>query len=85
MRKISRFIGKIVLYFVLWSIASVLGYRFLPVHFTPLMGIRVMEQLVDGEKPKVSHRWPYSQVSDNIGVRCLLRRIGVSSITTVLT
>ncbi|HHT29614.1 MULTISPECIES: monofunctional biosynthetic peptidoglycan transglycosylase [Petrimonas] len=67
MRKISRFIGKIVLYFVLWSIASVLGYRFLPVHFTPLMGIRVMEQLVDGEKPKVSHRWvPYSQISDNM-------------------
>ena len=56
-----------MLYFVLWSIASVLGYRFLPVHFTPLMGIRVMEQLVDGEKPKVSHRWvPYSQISDNM-------------------
>ena len=39
----------------------------MPVYFTPLMGIRVVEQIRDKKKPKLLHTWVgYDNMSDNI-------------------
>ncbi|OJV37261.1 MAG: monofunctional biosynthetic peptidoglycan transglycosylase [Bacteroidia bacterium 43-41] len=67
MKKIFRFLIKIILFLFIWSIVSVILYRFVPVYFTPLMGIRVVEQVADGERPKVKHKWVSSgNISDNM-------------------
>ncbi|MDO5665273.1 MAG: monofunctional biosynthetic peptidoglycan transglycosylase [Bacteroidia bacterium] len=64
---ISRILFKITLFFFIWSIGSVILYRFVPVYFTPLMGIRMVQQIADGEKPKVKHKWvSWTKISDNM-------------------
>ena len=67
MRKLSRFLIRIILFFFIWSIGSVILYRFVPVYFTPLMGIRVVQQIADKKKPKIKHKWvSYNEISDNM-------------------
>lgn len=66
-RKLLRFIKKVVIYFFLLSILSVIVLRYVPVFFTPLMGIRIVEQVRDKKKPKLLHSWvAYDNISDNI-------------------
>lgn len=66
-RKLLRFIKKIILYFFLVSILSVIVLRFVPIYFTPLMGIRIIEQIGDKKKPKLLHTWVgYDDISDNM-------------------
>ena len=66
-RKLLRFIKKVVIYFFLLSILSVIVLRYVPVFFTPLMGIRIVEQVRDKKKPKLLHSWvTYDNISDNI-------------------
>ena len=66
-RKLLRFIKKIVIYFFLLSILSVIVLRYVPVFFTPLMGIRIVEQIRNKKKPKLLHTWVgYDNISDNI-------------------
>ena len=70
MKKIVKWIfrtnGKAVLWFLILSIASVVLYRYVPVYFTPLMGIRAVQQIKNGEKPKIKHKWvSYDAISDN--------------------
>ena len=66
-RKLLRFTKKIVIYFFLLSILSVIVLRYVPVFFTPLMGIRIVEQVRDKKKPKLLHSWvTYDNISDNI-------------------
>lgn len=67
MKKIFRFLGKILFCFFILSIESVILFRFLPVYFTPLMGIRVVQQIGRGEKPKIKHKWVSSaKISNNM-------------------
>jgi len=46
----------IISFFAL-SVLGVLYYKWMPVRFTPLMGIRCVQQIMNGEKPKISHQW----------------------------
>lgn len=67
MKKIGRIIGKIILWFFILSIGSVILFRFVPVYFTPLMGIRIVQQVSKGERPKLHHTWrSYNRISDNL-------------------
>ncbi len=67
MRKIVRVLKKIVLWFFILSIGAVIAYRFVPVFFTPLMGIRMVEQIAAGESVKCYHKWvPYNEISDHL-------------------
>lgn len=50
-KKILKFIGKVILYFLGISIGLVILFKFIPVPFTPLMFIRTFEQI--GSKDKV--------------------------------
>ncbi|HQG08108.1 MAG: Penicillin-binding protein 2D [Bacteroidetes bacterium ADurb.BinA261] len=67
MKKIFRFIRKVILWFFILSIGGVILYRFFPVVFTPLMGIRMVQQIAEGEKPVFHHQWvSYNYISDNL-------------------
>jgi monofunctional biosynthetic peptidoglycan transglycosylase len=48
---------RIVVGFLVLSVASVILFRFVPVPFTPLMVIRCAEQLIDGRPLKMSKDW----------------------------
>lgn len=54
---ILRFCLKTVLYFLLFSFLLTLMYRFVPVPFTPLMFIRVVEQKLNGKPMKLKKDW----------------------------
>lgn len=66
-RILLRFIKKTVILFFLLSILSVVAFRYIPVYFTPLMGIRIIEQIRDKKKPTLIHTWvKYDDISDNL-------------------
>ncbi|HAR38580.1 MAG TPA: monofunctional biosynthetic peptidoglycan transglycosylase, partial [Porphyromonadaceae bacterium] len=67
MRKLVRFLAKLILWFFILSIGGVLLFRFVPVYFTPLMGIRTVQSLVQGEPLRLHHKWvPYDHISDHL-------------------
>lgn len=47
----------LVLFFFVFTISGVIIYRVIPVPFTPLMFQRVCEQLADGKKVHLKHKW----------------------------
>ncbi|MBS4039440.1 MAG: monofunctional biosynthetic peptidoglycan transglycosylase [Flavobacteriales bacterium] len=62
--KIFRFLFKAALWFFAISIFLVILFKFVPVPFTPLMGIRAMEQLKNSEEVVYSHDWvPLEEIS----------------------
>ena len=66
-KKILRYIRNIVLFFFISTIAAVVIYRFMPVYITPLMVIRSVQQLFDGESPTWKHTWvPSDKISPNL-------------------
>lgn len=67
LKRIGRFIAKMLLAFFILSIGFVLLYRFVPVVFTPLMFIRVVEQVADGESLKLRREWvSLDEISPNM-------------------
>ena len=67
MKKFWSVIKKIILWFFILSIGAVIVLRFVPVYFTPLMGIRMIEQIKAGEPVKCYHKWvPYNEISDHL-------------------
>ena len=57
MKFIKKFIKWMVVAFFGSTILAVVILRFLPVFFTPLMFIRMYEQLQEGQELKLSHSW----------------------------
>lgn len=56
-RKIAKFIFKLILWFLGLSIGTTILFKFIPVPFTPLMFIRTYEQIVAGDKVIWKHDW----------------------------
>ncbi|MDD4921069.1 MAG: monofunctional biosynthetic peptidoglycan transglycosylase [Bacteroidales bacterium] len=54
---IRRFIKILTILFFASSILAVIVLRFLPVYITPLMVIRTIQQMSEGEKPTFHHQW----------------------------
>lgn len=68
-RKINflKIIRNFILFFFATSILWVLLLRFVPVYFTPLMGIRAVEAMVDGRAHNIQKQWvPMSEISQNM-------------------
>ncbi|MDM1396616.1 monofunctional biosynthetic peptidoglycan transglycosylase [Myroides odoratimimus] len=66
-RKITRFFLKLALLFFGLSIFSVLVFRFVPVPYTPLMFIRLYEQVKDGKPMTLQHKWvPLEDINVNL-------------------
>lgn len=66
---IKRALKWIVGAFFASTILSVIVLRFVPVYFTPLMFIRVAEQMKEGREVKLSHHWvSMEQISSHMPV-----------------
>ena len=47
------------------TILAVVAYRFLPVYVTPLMIIRLVEQMKEGKELRLHHHWvQYQEISE---------------------
>ena len=63
-RKIWIWTRNTILALIALSLFLVVLHRFVPVYFTPLMFIRVFEQLKDDKPAKIDHHWvPLSKIS----------------------
>jgi monofunctional biosynthetic peptidoglycan transglycosylase len=56
-KKILQFLIKCALWFLGISVFFVILFKFVPVPFTPLMGIRALEQKEAGKEMTCSHDW----------------------------
>lgn len=66
-RKIKNIIKWIVAAFFASTILSVVALRWLPVYFTPLMFIRLGQQVKAGEDLKLHHHWvPIDEISPSL-------------------
>lgn len=66
-KKVLRFLWKVALCFFVVSTFLVVVFKFVPVPFTPLMGIRALEQKTDGQEMTCSHDWiPLEEISPNL-------------------
>ena len=67
MRRLWKFLKRLVAFFLVASVLSVVAFRFLPVPLTPLMLIRCCEQMADGKNLKLEHSWiPLDEVAPNL-------------------
>ncbi len=59
-----KYLWRTALLFLALSIISVIFFRWIPIPFTPLMGIRMAEQLTEGKKIKCKKDWePIENIS----------------------
>jgi monofunctional biosynthetic peptidoglycan transglycosylase len=64
MKNILRFIWRIIKWFLILSIASVILFRFVPIPVTPLMLMRCVQQKMDGKEMKLDKQWtPLKDIS----------------------
>jgi len=56
-RFIGRLLKRLAIFFFASTLLAVIVLRFVPVYFTPLMVIRTIQQISDGEKPQLHHHW----------------------------
>ena len=67
MKTVSRWLRNILIFFFTSTILAVVILKYIPVYITPLMLIRAVEQMVDGESPAINHRWvPLERISHNL-------------------
>ena len=66
-KKVIRVLRNILIFFFLSTIFAVVAYKYIPVYVTPLMIIRCGEQMIDGEKPILRHKWvPIEKISKHL-------------------
>ncbi len=66
-KKVLKYFWRATLIFLAASLISVILFRWIPIPFTPLMGIRLVEQLVDGKPFKCKKDWePIENISPNL-------------------
>lgn len=69
LHKIKRFLLWIVVAFFASTILSVVVLRWVPVWFTPLMFIRLGEQISEGRELTLHHHWvPYEEISPSLSL-----------------
>ena len=73
MKRIGRFIKKIIIWIVVAffasTILSVVALRWLPVYFTPLMFIRLGQQVSAGQEMTLHHHWvPLEEISPSLSL-----------------
>ena len=68
-RWLLRALKWLVLFFFSSTILAVVAYRFIPVPLTPLMLIRCVEQVKNGQEVKLHHDWePLENISPHLPV-----------------
>jgi monofunctional biosynthetic peptidoglycan transglycosylase len=67
LKKISRFLGKLLVWFLVLSVFSVIVFKFVPIPFTPLMASRAIDNMMAGKELTFSHDWvSLEQISPNL-------------------
>ena len=67
MKKVSRWLRNILIFFFTSTILAVVILKYIPVYVTPLMLIRCVENVIKGDTPRISHRWiPLDRISHNL-------------------
>lgn len=67
MKYVRGFLKWSIILFVGGSLLSVIAFKYLPVPVTPLMLIRVAQQLKDGREVKLVHHWvPMDSISSSL-------------------
>ncbi len=67
MKKVTRWIRNIMIFFFTSTILSVVILKYIPVYVTPLMLIRAVEQMMDGQDPVIKHYWvPLDRINHNL-------------------
>ncbi len=67
LKKMFRFVLRLVIGFLLLSVVSVIVFRFVPVPFTILMVQRCIEQKADGKEMHLEKDWvPLDKISNNL-------------------
>ena len=67
LNKIKKILKWVVVVFFGSTILSVVALRFIPVYFTPLMFIRLGEQIAKGEEMKMRHSWvPLDEIAPTL-------------------
>ena len=67
MKTLTRWLRNILIFFFTSTILSVMILKYIPVYITPLMLIRAVESVIDGETPVISHEWvPLEKISHNL-------------------
>lgn len=67
LKRIGIFLAKCLMWFFIVSLAWVLLLRFIPVYYSPLMFIRLVEQVKNDEQLKLKHDWvPIEEISRNM-------------------
>ncbi len=65
--KLKHILFRLIVWFFGLSIGSVIVFKFVPVPFTPLMAIRVIENKIVGKEIYFSHDWePIENISNNL-------------------
>lgn len=69
LKKIRIVLKWMVVAFLGSTILAVIALRFIPVYFTPLMFIRLGQQMTKGEELRLRHRWvPLEEISPSLPV-----------------
>ena len=67
MKIVTRWLRNILIFFFTSTILSVVILKYIPVYITPLMLIRAVEQMINGEVPEINHRWvPLEKINHNL-------------------
>ena len=67
MRTITRWLRNILIFFFTSTILAVVILKYIPVYITPLMLIRAVESVINGEPPAINHHWvPLEKISHNL-------------------
>ena len=66
-KRILKCLRNLIIFFFTSSILSVVVLKFMPVYITPLMVIRSVQQLTQGEKLVMQHHWvPKEKISRHL-------------------
>ena len=67
LRKIFRFLKRLLVWFFVLSVFSVIVFRFVPVPFTPLMVSRAIDNISNDDELEFSHDWvSIDKISPNL-------------------
>ncbi len=67
MKTVTRWLRNILIFFFASTILAVVILKYIPVYITPLMLIRAVEQMIDGEAPQIHHHWvPLERINHNL-------------------
>ena len=67
MKSFSRWVRNILIFFFTSTILAVVILKYIPVYITPLMLIRSVEAMIDGQTPQINHHWvPLEKINHNL-------------------